>query len=134
MDVTLGAIEARGHFEHRDVVGCLEVAARARLHRRVSRRAQQRRQPAGLQVGAGADGDVGLPQFRDQAWARLDAVRVLFRGRGAERRNPVAAELSRERGPFRLAGKHLERGLYRCAGETDSHRKSDKRFFHGIGS
>ena len=55
----------------------LEVAGPARLDGAVARLADQQRQPADLQLGAGADHQVGVARGRDQAGPGLDAVGVL---------------------------------------------------------
>jgi hypothetical protein len=48
-----------------------------RLHLGVARLLQQQRQPADLELGAGADDEVGVARARDQARLGLDLVRVL---------------------------------------------------------
>ena len=80
---------------------------------RVARLLQQQRQPADLELGAGADQQVGVARARDQARPGLDLVRVLQRGGGDRHVDLVAAELLRERAPFGLAGEHAQRGVRR---------------------
>jgi len=116
MYVALGAIDRRRHIEQGHDRGRFEITRLARLHLAVAGRAQQVRQPAGLEPGAGAHQQLGAAQLRDQARARVDAVRVLHRSGGAERLDRVAAELLHQRLPFRLAGEDAQLRLRRQRG------------------
>jgi hypothetical protein len=75
------------------------------------------RHPADLELGAGADREIGAARARDEARPRLDAMRILQRGRGDVDARLVAADFARERSPLGLAGKYVqggERGRRRC--------------------
>ena len=91
---------------------------------------QDHRQPADLQFGAVADGDVGAARLGDQARPRLDLVRVLRAGGGGVDGDLVAADFGRQRAPFRLAGEDVEIGVGRCRdGEAWPARRRGCSFF-----
>ena len=67
--VAVGAVEALRHLEHSHEGRRFEVARLAGLDRAVARLPDQQRQPADLQLGAGADHQVGIARGRDAGWA-----------------------------------------------------------------
>jgi hypothetical protein len=110
MDVAERAVDHARHLQLDDVLRCLDVARRPGLDAIIAALREEQRQPADLELGSRADDEVGVAHARDEARPRLDAVRVLLRRRRRKRRHLVAAQLLRERGPFRLASKHIEGG------------------------
>src|SRR5437867_3536700 len=61
MDVTLAAIDAGRHLEEAYEARRFEVSRPARLNPVVARFAHEQRQPADLELGAGAHDEVGAP-------------------------------------------------------------------------
>jgi len=83
------------------------------LHFRVPRLLQQHRQPADLELGAGAGDEVGVAGACDQARLGLDLVRVLQRAGRDRDVDERSTELLRQRAPLGLAGEDADRGMGR---------------------
>ena len=96
---------------------------------RVARLLQQHRQPADLQLGAGAHQQVGVARAGDQARPGLDLVRVLQRGGGHLHVDQLAAELLRQRAPLGLAGQHAQRRVRRRGAATPCSAAATRRTF-----
>ena len=111
------------HLEQRHHARRLEVARLAGLDLRVARLRLQQRQPADLELGAGAHHQVGAARPRDQARPRLDAVRILQRGGRDVDARLVAGELLRERAPLGLAREDVER---RPRGKRNQQENNDQ--------
>ena len=109
--VALCAVELAGHVELLHIVGGREVARLPGLHLGVTRLLQQHRQPTDLELGAGADDQVGVAGAHDQARLGLDLVRVLQCAGGDRHVDQVAAKLLRQCAPLGLAGEDVERSL-----------------------
>jgi hypothetical protein len=125
VDVALGTVELRRHVELANEVGGGEVAGLPGLHLGVARLLQQHRQPADLELGAGARDEVGVACARDQARLGLDLVRVLQRARRDGDVDELAAELLRERAPLGLAREDAH-GAVRGS-ERERKDRSDER-------
>jgi hypothetical protein len=109
------AVQAFGHLQFANEGRSFEVAGPARLDGAVARLADQQRQPADLQLGAGADHQLGIACGRNQARADFDAVGVLQACRGHVDAGLVAGKFLDQRAPFGFAGQHLDvgpRGLH----------------------
>ena len=104
------AVEPRRLLEQRDDARRFEIARLPGLDLRIARLRLQQRHPANLELCAGADHQIGASSARDEARARLDAVRILEGRGGGVDRHLVAADFLRQRAPFRLAGQDVERG------------------------
>ena len=132
MHVALGAVEQRRRLAHDDVARRLEVAGLARLHAGVARFAQDQRQPADLEFGAGGDDQIGVARTRDQRGPGVDAVRVLqAAGRGMDV-DALAADLPGQRRPLGNRREHLQRRLRR-QGQRGKQGKQEQgnQSFHG---
>jgi hypothetical protein len=124
MHVAVGAIQPRRHVEHAHRGGRLEVSGLAGLDARIAGFALHHRQPADLQFGTGGEQQVGAARPRDQRGPRVDVMRILQGRGGGEDLHLVAADLPRQRGPFRHRGEDLERRL-RPAGRQ--RRKNEQK-------
>ena len=67
MDIAVRAVEAGRDLERRDVATGLEIRRRARRETRVPGLLDQHRQPADLELHAGAGDQVGIAHARDEA-------------------------------------------------------------------
>src|SRR5262249_28005346 len=99
MDVALGA----GHFSLRDLedlgkLGGIEVAVGSRLNSSISRLRNQRRQPSDFQIKTDTDEQVGISQFKQEAWLCFHKVRVLIALGDRVDIDLVAADLLRKCG------------------------------------
>jgi hypothetical protein len=111
VDISIRAVQARRHFEETHRAGGFKITGLAGLDAGIARLAKDNRHPADFEFGARADDQISHARAGDQAWARLDLVRVLQPvGCGIDR-DLVAAQLLRQRGPFGLAGKDVEGGV-----------------------
>ncbi len=77
VDVPLGAIEPRRYLQHRHVVARHQVPRLSRLNPAVGSLTKNQRQPADLEVRAGAHEQLGAPGLCHQAGAGLNSMRVL---------------------------------------------------------
>ena len=107
--VTLRTIDIRRDLDAPHVVRCEEMAGAAGLYVRVARASQEQRQPADLEVGAGADQQVRAAGPRDQARSCLQHMRILERGRRLGDPGIVAGQFLDQRGPLRFAAEHVQR-------------------------
>ena len=116
------------------MVRCEQVTRRSRLDPRVIRLAQHDRQPAGLEVGAGADEKRGAARPREQAGASLRAVGILEPGRGGVDARFVAGDLRHERAPLGFARKDIDLGAgepggdHERSGEARAEKQPGSRF------
>ncbi len=106
----------------------LEIAALTGLNAVVAGLPLHERQPGSLEVGAGADDQIGPTRTRDETRACVYPMRVLQRRRRRIDTHLVAAQLLHQRSPFRGAGENLQRCGRRPRGE---HQKDGKDRFHG---
>ena len=111
MNVALRTVDRARHFELLHEVGGHEVTGLARPHLAVAGSLNQQRQPAHLEIGARADQQIRRAHARDQAGPRFDAMRILQRGGRLVDRYFVAADLVRQRRPFRLARENIDSGV-----------------------
>ena len=127
MHVAQRAIDAAWLLDQRDGACRLEVSRLSGLDLGIARLRLQQRRPTDLELRSGAHHQVGIARPRDQAGPRLDAVRILQRGRGDVDARLVAAQLLRQRAPLGLAGKdvqccmRLDRRQHYCRGKKKSH-------------
>ena len=121
VDVAFRAIHASRHFERRDVAAGLEEARPAGRHAAVAGLLDQHRQPAGLELHAGAHHEVCIARARDQARPRLDVVGILQSRGGAAHLDAVAAQARGEIGPLGLARQHVERGMAERRAQKQQH-------------
>jgi hypothetical protein len=131
MDIALRAVHALRHFQFRHVARRFEITGLSGLDFRVARLRLQQRQPADLELGAGANHEIGVARARHQARARLDVMRVLHCiGRNVDA-HLVAAQFLRQSAPFGFAGENIERGKRRLHGQhSGQHNDAFQPFDH----
>src|SRR5258708_34031885 len=103
MDIAERSVDDFRDLELDHVLRCLEKAGRARLDAVVARLREEQRQPADFELRAGAHHQIRVANARDQAWAPLDAMRILQSRVRRKNGELDAARLLRERAPLRLA-------------------------------
>jgi hypothetical protein len=128
MDVAERAVQARRPVAQPDGARRLEISGLTGLDARIARLRLHQRQPANLELGTRAHDQVGVACARDEARARLDAVRVLQpAGRGVDL-GLVAAELRGERAPFGRAREDVQGGPRRRGRRP---KQNGEKHFHG---
>src|SRR6185369_6021003 len=86
-----------GNLQDLDVHRGIEISLAARLNLRVAAAADERRQPADLQLAADDDQEVGPADSQDEARLRIDKVRILVPLGERRDGDAVAANFLRER-------------------------------------
>ena len=76
-DIAFAAIDSVRQFDAAYEICCQQVARAAGLYRRIAGPAQQQREPADLEIGTGADQQIGASHRRDQTRLRFQPVRIL---------------------------------------------------------
>ena len=109
VDVAKRAIDDPGNLQPDDELRSFEVSGRSRLDPAVAGLNQQQRNPAYLQFGPGTDHQIRTAGARNQARACFDAMRILLGGGRVVHIDLVATQFLRQRAPFGLAGKNIER-------------------------
>ena len=129
MDVALRTINQLRHFHLVHKSGSVEVTRLSRLDLPIARLRKQQWQPADLKLGAGTHQQVCIACAGNEAWACFDMMHILQCGRRRRHLDLVAAELLRERGPFRFTGKDGQRGRRRQRRCLERQRKCEKEVF-----
>jgi hypothetical protein len=106
-----GTVERGGLVERHHLLGGHEIAG-TRRHLAVTGLADQLRQPAGLELGAGAHHQIGTPHLGDQTGFGLDLMDVLQRAGRHIDRDQITRQFLGQCTPFGLTGEHIQ-GLRR---------------------
>src|SRR5204862_7768959 len=84
-------------LENRRAEGRIEVPGRPRLNLAVAALLDERGQPPNLELAPHDNEQVRALQLHDEAWLRLDEVRILIAARQRFDRNAVAADFASDR-------------------------------------